>query len=137
MTLRRVALTVEARLRAGRDETPVGIEVVDGPYLVLRRPGRSRGWASRARRSEVGGPVDGPSATADGTLWLRRPDTGSVCVLRPGRAALDCATRTAAGRPGAHGRPCRPAWLDTTAGTLSTGTAPRSPWRRPDRPADR
>ncbi len=55
-------------------------------------------------------------------MWVHRTDTGEVCALRSAAVTPDCATRTAPGAAGALTVVAgRPAWLDTTAGTLSTG----------------
>ncbi len=118
----RAALTVGAPQRAARDEVPVGVEVVGGPYLVRPQAGAIERLGEPRTAVEVGGPVGAPVRTADGTVWVHRTDTGEVCALRTGAVTPDCATRTAPGAAGALTVVAgRPAWLDTTAGTLSTG----------------
>jgi hypothetical protein len=118
----RAALTVGAPQRAARDEVPVGVEVVGGPYLVRPQAGAIERLGEPRTAVEIGGPVGAPVRTADGTVWVHRTDTGEVCALRTGAVTPDCATRTAPGAAGALAVVAgRPAWLDTTAGTLSTG----------------
>ena len=131
----RAALTVGDRQRAARDEVPVGVEVVGGPYLVRPQAGLIERLGEPRTAVEIGGPVGAPVRTADGTVWVHRADTGEVCALRTGAVTPDCATRTAPGAAGALTVVAgRPAWLDTTAGTLSTGDgAPVALGRRPDR----
>ena len=110
------------RQRAARDEVPVGVEVVGGPYLVRPQAGTIERLGEPRTAVEVGGPVGAPVRTADGTVWVHRTDTGEVCALRSGAVTPDCAARTAPGAAGALTVVAgRPAWLDTTAGTLSTG----------------
>ena len=101
----RAALTVGARQRAARDEVPVGVEVVGGPYLVRPQAGTIERLGEPRTAVEIGGPVSAPVRTADGTVWVHRTDTGEVCALRTGAVTPDCATphRTGCGR-GAHGR---------------------------------
>ncbi len=94
-------LTVEGTLPTGQAEVPVGIEVVGGPYLVYRQAGTIVRLGVPPTSIQVGGGVAAPVATDDGTVWLRRPDTGVVCALRRDANALDCAPRTAARAPGA------------------------------------
>ena len=101
-------LTVEGTLPTGQSEVPVAVEVVGGPYLVYREAGTVVRLGTPPTSIPVGGPVDRPVATDDGTVWLRRPDNGSVCALRRDADLLDCAERTAARAPGAL----------TVAGTL-------------------
>ena len=118
----RAALTVGAPQRAARDEAPVGVEVVGGPYLVRRQTGTIERLGEPRATVQVGGPVGAPVRTPDGTVWVHRTDTGEVCALRSAAVTPDCATRTAPGAAGALTVVAgRPAWLDTTAGTLSTG----------------
>lgn len=118
----RAALTVGAPQRAARDEAPVGVEVVGGPYLVRPQTGTIERLGEPRATVQVGGPVGAPVRTADGTVWVHRTDTGEVCALRSAAVTPDCATRTAPGAAGALTVVAgRPAWLDTTAGTLSTG----------------
>ena len=117
----RAALTVGARARRARR----------GPGRGRGRrrsvPGPSAGRDDRAagRAAHGGGdrrPGERPGPHPDGTASVHRTDTGEVCALRSGAVTPDCATRTAPGAAGALTVVAgRPAWLDTTAGTLSTG----------------
>jgi hypothetical protein len=116
----RAALTVGAPAPAARDEVPVGVEVVGGPYLVYRQAGTIVRLGEPRTSVEVGGPVSAPVRGADGTVWVHRPDTGEVCGLRSGAVTLDCTARTAPGTAGALTVVAgRPAWLDPAAGTLA------------------
>jgi hypothetical protein len=116
----RAALTVGAPTLTGHDEVPVGVEVVGGPYLVYPQAGTIVRLGEPPTSVEVGGPVGTPVHTADGTVWVHRPDTGEVCALRSGAVTLDCAASTAPGAVGALTVAAgRPAWLDTAVGTLT------------------
>ena len=116
----RAALTVGAPAPTGHDEVPVGVEVVGGPYLVYPQAGTIVRLGEPPTSVEVGGPVGTPVHTADGTVWVHRPDTGEVCALRSGAVTLDCAASTAPSAVGALTvAGGRPAWLDSTAGTLT------------------
>jgi len=116
----RAALTVGVPAPAARDEVPVGVEVVGGPYLVYPQAGTIVRLGEPRTSVEVGGSVSEPVRGADGSVWVHRPDTGEVCALRGGAVTLDCTARTAPGAAGAltvvDGRP---AWLDPAAGTLA------------------
>ena len=116
----RAALTVGAPAPAARDEVPVGVEVVGGPYLVYPQAGTIVRLGEPRTSVEVGGPVGAPVRGADGSVWVHRPDTGEVCALRGGAVTLDCSARTAPGAAGALTVVAgRPAWLDPAAGTLA------------------
>ena len=116
----RAALTVGAPAPAARDEVPVGVEVVGGPYLVYPQAGTIVRLGEPRTSVEVGGPVSAPVRGADGSVWVHRPDTGEVCALRGGAVTLDCTARTAPGAAGALTVVAgRPAWLDPAAGTLA------------------
>ena len=66
-----------------------------GPDLVYPQAGTIVRLGEPPTSVEVGGPVGTPVHTADGTVWVHRPDTGEVCALRSGAVTLDCAASTA------------------------------------------
>lgn len=123
------SLTVEGTVPAAGPEVPVGIEVIGGPYLVYRESGVIVRLGEPPVTVRVGGPVDRPTYTDDGTVWVHRPDTGAVCALRLGSDALDCARSTAPGLPGALVVATQSvAYLDTAddAAQLVDGSGPAS-----------
>ena len=116
----RASLTVGAPAPAARDEIPVGVEAVGGPYLVYPRAGTIVRLGEPRTSVQVGGPVSAPVRGPDGTIGVHRPDTGEVCALRSAAITLDCTTRTAPDAVGALTVVAgRPAWLDAGAGTLT------------------
>lgn len=113
-------LTVGGVIPTGLDEPPIGLEVPGGPYLVYRRAGSIVRLGLGATTIAVGGPVTSAVATTDGTVWVRRADSGQICRLGPADAAPACAV-TAPGRPAATLTVTggRPALYDPADGTLA------------------
>jgi hypothetical protein len=62
-------------------ETPLGIEVVGGPYAVYREAGTVVRLGDPAATISVGGSVGAPVVTEDGTMWLHRTGNGQLCRL--------------------------------------------------------
>jgi hypothetical protein len=98
------------------NETPIGIEVVGGPYLVYH----AKGTIVRLGRPPVvvdaGGPVGMPVRTTDGTIWVHRADTGALCALRREATAIDCHLGVAPGsRGGLTVTTDRATFVDTAA----------------------
>ncbi|MFC4950726.1 hypothetical protein [Pseudonocardia sp. GCM10023141] len=100
-TFGKSTLTVEGTQPAAGPEVPVGIEVLGGPYLVYKQSGVLVRLGEPPVTVRAGGAVDRPTFTDDGTIWVRRPDTGAVCALRRGAESLDCSESTSPGLPGA------------------------------------
>ena len=96
----RSTLTVDATIPVEFAEVPVGIETLGGPYLVYREAGTIVRLGVPPLSLPVGGRLDRPVWTDDGTVWLHRPDNGSFCALRNGADALDCSAGAAPGEPG-------------------------------------
>ncbi|MBW4717147.1 fibronectin type III domain-containing protein [Saccharothrix obliqua] len=63
------------------DETPLGIEVVGGPYAVYRNAGKVVRLGDPTATIPVGGAVGNPVVTDDGTMWLHRTGAGSICTI--------------------------------------------------------
>lgn len=102
------------------DETPVGIEVVGGPYAVYRDAGVVVRLGDPTATVEVGGPVGTPVVTEDGTMWLHRTDDGRICRLeKDGTALAGCPASAPEDHAGAltvvGGRP---AFVDLFTSTL-------------------
>lgn len=93
----RSTLTVDTTVPLNFDEVPVGVETAGGPYLVYRRSGAAVRLGLQPLTIQLGGPVDRPVWTDDGTVWLRRSDDGSLCAVRDGATAPDCPTKTDTG----------------------------------------
>jgi hypothetical protein len=75
--------------------------VADGPYVVYRSTGTVIRLGIPPTTLRAGGPLADPVHTEDGTLWLRRIDTGAICSLRDGADRLDCQIATPDGHRGA------------------------------------
>jgi hypothetical protein len=69
------------------DETPLGIEVVGGPYVVYRNAGQIVRLGDPAATISAGGAIGNPVVTEDGTMWLHRNGSGEICRL--GRDAVE------------------------------------------------
>ncbi|GAB2975084.1 fibronectin type III domain-containing protein [Saccharothrix stipae] len=63
------------------DETPVGIEVVGGPYAVYPETGRIVRLGDPAASIPTDGPIGTPVVTQDGTMWFHRTGKGQICTL--------------------------------------------------------
>jgi hypothetical protein len=99
-TFDRSTLTVIASAPTPAAEVPVPVDVAGGPYLVYRQAGTVVRLGRPAVVLHVGGPLGPPVHTADGTVWVHRPDSGAVCALRREAVELDCSTSVAPGTPG-------------------------------------
>ncbi|WNV86176.1 fibronectin type III domain-containing protein [Umezawaea sp. Da 62-37] len=112
-------LRVESTTEAPSDETPVQVEVDGGPYLVYRDMGVVVRLGEKQVRVPVEGKLGNPVATADGTLWLHRVDTGDLCQLPKDATVPSCAASVPAGHAGGltvvGGKPL---FVDTTADTM-------------------
>ncbi|MET0496624.1 MAG: fibronectin type III domain-containing protein [Actinoplanes sp.] len=113
-------LTVAAVIPTGLAGKPIGIEVPGGPYLVFQEAGRVVRLGLPAVIMPVGGPVSSAVGTDDGTVWLRRADTGDICRVGAAETAPRCAVR-ASGAATAKLTVVagRPALFDPAAGTLA------------------
>ncbi|MEU7787858.1 fibronectin type III domain-containing protein [Amycolatopsis sp. NPDC049159] len=113
-------LGVESAIAPPATETPSVLEVAGGPYLVYRNAGRIVRLGDPVATVAAGGPLSSPVATTDGTLWVYRIDTGSVCELPRGAATPTCPAQLPAGHSGLPALvDDRPVLLDVTADTLS------------------
>jgi hypothetical protein len=113
-------LHVEDAVDPPAAERPVVLEVAGGPYLVYRNAGQVVRLGDPMATVAAGGPVTEPVATADGTVWLHRFDSGSLCALPRGATRLSCPARVEQQHQGVLtvvGD--RAALVDTTADTLS------------------
>ena len=113
-------LRVDGVIPIGIAEQPLHLEVPGGPYLVYRGAGSVVRLGLPSATIAVGGPVAGAVALDDGTVWLRRADTGQLCSLAATGHQVRCAVQAPAGAAatltvvGEHA-----ALLDATTGTLS------------------
>ncbi|SMD22855.1 fibronectin type III domain-containing protein [Kibdelosporangium aridum] len=103
------------------NERPVGIEAIGGPYLAYRNAGKVVRLGDPPAIVPVGGAIGTPVVTADGTMWLHRPDTGQICTLGKDAAHISgCPVGAPPGHSGAltivDGKP---AFVDTFSTTLS------------------
>ncbi|MEU5846524.1 fibronectin type III domain-containing protein [Saccharopolyspora shandongensis] len=114
-------LSVENSVAPPAAERPVVLEVAGGPYLVYRNAGRVARLGDPTATVPAGGPLSMPVATSDGTVWLHRIDTGSICQLPGGAARLACPAELPKGHGGALAVVGdRAVVIDTTADTLHT-----------------
>ncbi|KAA2267220.1 fibronectin type III domain-containing protein [Solihabitans fulvus] len=113
-------LSVENVLTPPATEQPVVLEVAGGPYLVYRNAGQVVRLGDPMTTVPAGGPVSGPVATSDGTVWLHRIDTGSLCELPRDAVLLACPARIPQGHNGSLAIvDDKPVLIDTTSATLS------------------
>ncbi|WP_433046474.1 fibronectin type III domain-containing protein [Dactylosporangium sp. CS-033363] len=94
-------LSVNTSIPMTVDEQPVGLEVNGGPYLVYRATGTAVRLDVPPLVIQLGGPVADPVATEDGTVWLRRTDSGALCHIAPGASGIACAGNVPDGHTGA------------------------------------
>jgi hypothetical protein len=113
-------LTVGGVIPTGLAEQPLGLEVPGGPYLIYRRAGSIVRLGLPAATIPGGGPISSAVATTDGTVWVRRADTGQICRLGAADAGVRCAVAVTGAPSGvltvASGRP---GLFDPAAGTLA------------------
>ncbi|MFG1606754.1 fibronectin type III domain-containing protein [Actinoplanes sp. NPDC049265] len=113
-------LTVSGAVTTGPGEQPIALEVPGGPYLVYRTAGSLVRLGIPALTVQVGGPVTSAVATSDGTVWVRRSDTGAVCSLDVTAQRFRCGGRNSAAGPSALTVVNdRVGLLDPVAGTLA------------------
>ncbi|GAB3156710.1 hypothetical protein GCM10027290_55060 [Micromonospora sonneratiae] len=114
-------LSVEDTRTPPATEQPVVLEVAGGPYLVYRNAGQVVRLGDPAATVPAGGPLSRPTATSDGTVWLHRTDTGSLCGLTRAATRLVCHARLTQGHSGSLTVvDDQPVVVDTTSDTLST-----------------
>lgn len=82
-------------------ETPHVLEIMGGPYLVYRNAGQVVRLGDPTATVPAGGPLSRPVATSDGTVWVHRIDSGSICELPKGTAVLACTAQLPPGHAGA------------------------------------
>ncbi|MEV4133763.1 hypothetical protein AB0J72_16525 [Dactylosporangium sp. NPDC049742] len=114
-------LSVEETRTPPATELPVVLEVAGGPYLVYRNAGQVARLGDPVATVAAGGPLSRPAATGDGTVWLHRIDSGSLCELARDASRLACHAQLTQGHSGALtvvGD--RPVLLDTTSDELRT-----------------
>ncbi len=114
-------LSVEATVPAPvKGERPVPVQTAGGAYLVFRQSGRIARLGLDAQVFSADGPVGPPVATADGTVWVHRTDSGAICKVARGATNLDCPAGAPAGHSGGltvSGD--KVVFVDTTADTMS------------------
>ncbi|MGW0432179.1 fibronectin type III domain-containing protein [Micromonospora sp. NPDC003197] len=114
-------LSVEDTRTPPATEQPVVLEVAGGPYLVYRNAGQVVRLGDPAATVPAGGPLSRPTATGNGTVWLHRTDTGSLCELTRAATRLVCHARLAPGHSGSLTVvDDQPVLVDTTSDTLRT-----------------
>ncbi|MEV6967891.1 hypothetical protein AB0M47_22550 [Hamadaea sp. NPDC051192] len=117
----KATLGVEGSSTPPATEQPVILEVAGGPYLVYRNAGQVVRLGDPAATVAAGGPLSRPAATGDGTVWLHRIDSGSLCSLMRSAARLVCHAQLEQGHAGALTVVDDQAVLvDTTSDTLRT-----------------
>lgn len=114
------SLGVEKSTDLPTGERPVAIEVAGGPYLVFREAGRVVRLGERSATISASGSLGEPVASRDGTLWVNRIDTGSLCQLPKYAEAFSCPAVAPQGHTGGLtivGD--KPVFVDTTADKLT------------------
>ncbi|MCO1582071.1 fibronectin type III domain-containing protein [Crossiella sp. SN42] len=112
-------LRVERSTPAPSAEPPVTLEVPGGPYVIYRESGKIVWLGGETATVSADGKLGDPVATADGTVWLHRPDNGAVCKLVKGALRLDCPANTPKGQTGALTVVAdRPVFVNTATDTV-------------------
>lgn len=88
-------LTVENSFPVPSAEEPIGLEIPGGPYLVYREAGTVIRLGQSPTTIQIGGPVHTAVGTEDGTIWLQRTDSRSLCELARDSLAFNCGIKTA------------------------------------------
>lgn len=106
------------------NETPIGLESAGVAYAIYPLAGKIVRFGDRLIVASAGGRLGTPVTTSDGTLWVHLVDNGKLCQLPLDATRLSCIATTQAGHHGGltlldDGQP---AFLDTTADTVSTIT---------------
>ena len=113
------SLAVEKSTELPTGELPVAIEVAGGPYLVFRQAGRVVRLGEHGATISASGSLGEPVASRDGTLWVNRLDTGSLCQLPKDAEAFSCPAVAPQGHTGGltivGGKPV---FVDTAADKL-------------------
>jgi hypothetical protein len=94
-------LSVQRSLTPPTGEEPIAVETAGGPYLVYREAGSVVRLGDPAARIAGGGRLGDPVGTPDGTLWLHRVDSGSLCRLAKDAGSISCPITLPAGHTGA------------------------------------
>ncbi|WP_433269082.1 fibronectin type III domain-containing protein [Actinosynnema sp. CS-041913] len=114
-------LSVENTVTPPATEHPVVLEVAGGPYLVYRNAGQVVRLGDPMATVPAGGPLSEPTATADGSVWLHRIDTGSLCELPRDATRMSCPAQLEPGHTGSLTVvDDRPVLVDTTTDSLRT-----------------
>lgn len=102
------------------EETPLGIEVVGGPYAVYRNAGQIVRLGDPAATIPAGGSIGSPVVTDDGTMWFHRIGKGDICrVAREAVEVSGCPVAAPKDHPGALTIVDRkPAFLDVFTSRL-------------------
>jgi len=93
-------LSVDRTLPSPSGERPALVEASGGPYLVYREAGRVVRLGGGFTTLPAGGPLGTPVATADGTLWLNRTDSGALCRLAKDADTVACPDNLGQGHTG-------------------------------------
>ncbi|GAB3452548.1 fibronectin type III domain-containing protein [Actinophytocola sediminis] len=118
----KASLEEEQSIAPPAKETPLGIEVVGGPYAVYRESGHIVRLGDPAASIPTDGPIGDPVVTEDGTLWFHRVGRNQICTVElDGVTLAGCPVSAQPDHPGAMtivGE--RPAFLDLFTRTLHT-----------------
>ncbi|MFE2754278.1 fibronectin type III domain-containing protein [Actinosynnema sp. NPDC059335] len=114
------SLTPRRSTRSPATGTPVGFEVVGGPYAVYPDSGRIVRLGDPAASIATDGAIGVPVVTQDGTMWFHRTGKGRICTLAKDAVEISgCPVAVPPDHPGAltvvDGRP---AFLDLFTSTL-------------------
>ncbi|HEX6358163.1 fibronectin type III domain-containing protein [Actinophytocola sp.] len=77
----KASLTPQKSSQPPAKETPLGIEVVGGPYAVYRKAGKIVRLGDPFATIPADGPIGVPVVTEDGTMWLHQTKDGRICRL--------------------------------------------------------
>jgi hypothetical protein len=77
----KASLTPGQSVKPPTKETPLGIEVVGGPYAVYRKAGKIVRLGDPTATISAGGAIGNPVVTEDGTMWFHRIGSGLICRL--------------------------------------------------------
>lgn len=112
-------LAVEGTVDAPADEVGIPVPAVGGPYVVYPRAGTVARLGDRIGVVDIGGPLGDVVATADGTLWLLRLDTGRLCFLGRDASVAPCPIGLPPGGAGSLAVVAdTPVFVDTSADTV-------------------
>ncbi|UVS79274.1 fibronectin type III domain-containing protein [Actinokineospora sp. UTMC 2448] len=112
-------LEVVETVPAPVDETPVALEAPGGPYLAYLDAGIIVRYGEVEANVRLTGPLSRPVVTADGTLWVHRGATSSLCRLAGESTEADCSVPTPQGATGALTTIAdEPVFLDLSANAM-------------------